>query len=256
MGLSKNIKTLRGNELKTQEELADYMNVTRQTISKWENGASEPAVLDLVRIAGFFKISLDELILGNIEANNYNISSSQLLLSNGKGLTDSIGVMRDEEVEDVFFPSVSPNDLVGFESFNKAYYMNMQVDKTKDKSNIIEVLHLYEDAFENGIVEAGANILRIIVRTIMAAKASDLRKPLMLQDKLERYMEALEEMEHPAGSFYRAFVLIYGLRITDKTEDENFDNGLILMYEIANEGNELAMRYVDYIESAEEEDVD
>ena len=38
--LSDNIKTIRKNKGYSQEELASKLHVTRQTISKWENGVS------------------------------------------------------------------------------------------------------------------------------------------------------------------------------------------------------------------------
>lgn len=88
----------------------------------------------------------------------------------------------------------------------------------------------------------------------MNSKVAAPDKPLPFQDRLECYMKPLEDIGHPAGGFYRAFVLIYGLMETDKTEDENWDDGLILMYKLANEGNGLAMQYVEYIESASSED--
>jgi len=40
--LNENIKTIRKNKGFTQEELATRLNVTRQTISKWEKGYSVP----------------------------------------------------------------------------------------------------------------------------------------------------------------------------------------------------------------------
>ena len=39
--LNKNLKTIRNNKGFTQEELANRLHVTRQTISKWEKGVSQ-----------------------------------------------------------------------------------------------------------------------------------------------------------------------------------------------------------------------
>jgi hypothetical protein len=69
-------------------------------------------------------------------------------------------------------------------------------------------------------------------------------------------MDSLEEAEHPAGSFYRAIHLIYRLVKNERTDDENWDDGLVLMYQLANEGNEFAINYVNYLENAEEDDTD
>ena len=47
----------------SQEELANRLNVSRQTISKWEVGESSPDMEKLVAISELFDISLDELVL-------------------------------------------------------------------------------------------------------------------------------------------------------------------------------------------------
>lgn len=47
----------------SQEELANKLNVTRQTISKWELGESTPDMEKLIMIRDLFDISLDELVL-------------------------------------------------------------------------------------------------------------------------------------------------------------------------------------------------
>lgn len=48
----------------SQEEVANRLNVTRQTISKWELGDSTPDMEKLTAIGDLFDISLDELVLG------------------------------------------------------------------------------------------------------------------------------------------------------------------------------------------------
>lgn len=47
----------------SQEELASRLNVSRQTVSKWEVGDSTPDMEKLVAISDLFGISLDELVL-------------------------------------------------------------------------------------------------------------------------------------------------------------------------------------------------
>ncbi len=47
----------------SQEELANRLNVSRQTVSKWEVGESSPDMENLVAIGELFGVSLDELVL-------------------------------------------------------------------------------------------------------------------------------------------------------------------------------------------------
>ena len=67
MELGKQIKMYRLENKLSQEELADRINVSRQTISNWENDKSYPDINSLVLLSEVFKISLDRLIKGDIE---------------------------------------------------------------------------------------------------------------------------------------------------------------------------------------------
>lgn len=46
----------------TQEELANYLGVSKPAVSKWESGQSYPDILLLPELAAFFNISIDELV--------------------------------------------------------------------------------------------------------------------------------------------------------------------------------------------------
>ena len=50
----------------SQEELANRLDVTRQTVSKWELGDSTPDMDKLVALGELFEISLDEMVLGKV----------------------------------------------------------------------------------------------------------------------------------------------------------------------------------------------
>lgn len=67
MELGKQIKKHRQEVQLSQEELADRVYVSRQTISNWENDKSYPDVNSLVLLSEIFQISLDNLIKGDIE---------------------------------------------------------------------------------------------------------------------------------------------------------------------------------------------
>ena len=67
MELGKQIKEHRQEAHLSQEELANRVYVSRQTISNWENDKSYPDVNSLVLLSETFQISLDNLIKGDIE---------------------------------------------------------------------------------------------------------------------------------------------------------------------------------------------
>lgn len=64
MTIGKNIAELRKNNGMTQEQLAEMLGVSSQSISKWENGVTMPDILLLPAIAGCFDITIDELYSG------------------------------------------------------------------------------------------------------------------------------------------------------------------------------------------------
>ena len=61
MELGKQIKNCRQEANLSQEELAERVYVSRQTISNWENDKSYPDVNSLVLLSEVFHISLDKL---------------------------------------------------------------------------------------------------------------------------------------------------------------------------------------------------
>lgn len=60
--LNENIKNIRKNKGFTQEELAARLHVTRQTISKWERGASVPDAALLSDMAEIMDVSVSDLL--------------------------------------------------------------------------------------------------------------------------------------------------------------------------------------------------
>jgi len=62
LNISKCIIQKRKEKGITQEQLADYIGVSKASVSKWESGQSYPDILLLPEIATYFNISVDELI--------------------------------------------------------------------------------------------------------------------------------------------------------------------------------------------------
>ena len=73
MGLKENIADYRKKMGLTQEQLAEKCNVSRQAVTKWESGESEPSIAKVRILSTVFNISIDELIAGtknNVSHNN------------------------------------------------------------------------------------------------------------------------------------------------------------------------------------------
>lgn len=59
---AKSLKMLRNEHKLSQSELAEILQTTIKSISHWETGYSEPSIDQLIALADYFKISLDELV--------------------------------------------------------------------------------------------------------------------------------------------------------------------------------------------------
>ena len=66
--LQENLRTLRKARGLSQEDLARQLHITRQTLSKWENGQSVPDAQLLLRLAEILDVPVSELLGGPVEA--------------------------------------------------------------------------------------------------------------------------------------------------------------------------------------------
>lgn len=65
----KNLKELRNQKHISQQQLADIIGISQQSINKYENHSVEPDIDTLIRLAKYFNTSVDYLI-GNTDINH------------------------------------------------------------------------------------------------------------------------------------------------------------------------------------------
>ena len=78
MELGNQIKHYRIEKGLSQEELAERVYVTRQTISNWENNKNYPDINSIVLLSEIFEISIDNLIKGDLEQMKKEINSEEV----------------------------------------------------------------------------------------------------------------------------------------------------------------------------------
>ena len=66
------LKELRKEKNLTQENLAEQLNVSNRTVSRWETGSNMPDISTLVEIAEFFDVSIPEIIDGERKSEKMN----------------------------------------------------------------------------------------------------------------------------------------------------------------------------------------
>lgn len=74
MEIGQQIIRYRKQQALSQEELAEKVYVSRQSISNWENDKTYPDIYSLLLLSQIFQVSLDQLIKGDIEKMKYTIT--------------------------------------------------------------------------------------------------------------------------------------------------------------------------------------
>ena len=88
-----NLRRLRNTRNITQEELANYIGVSFQAVSKWERGDGYPDITFILPLASFFCVSIDELLCMNFEKEEKQVDE---IIKNAENLIEGIHFITDE----------------------------------------------------------------------------------------------------------------------------------------------------------------
>ena len=89
MEIGKKLKNARIKAGLTQEKAAEKIDVSRQTISNWENEKSYPDIISVIALSDLYSVSLDELLKGDQKMTEHLAESTNVVKSNKK-LTGAI----------------------------------------------------------------------------------------------------------------------------------------------------------------------
>ena len=89
MEIGKKLKNARIKAGFTQEKAAEEIDVSRQTISNWENEKSYPDIISVIALSDLYSVSLDELLKGDQKMTEHLAESTNVVKSNKK-LTGAI----------------------------------------------------------------------------------------------------------------------------------------------------------------------
>lgn len=65
---AENIRILRTKKEKSQQDIADYLQITRQAYSYYENGKRQPDYETLLKLAEYFGVTVDYLLRGDSDS--------------------------------------------------------------------------------------------------------------------------------------------------------------------------------------------
>ena len=210
MTIGKNIADLRKKNGMTQEQLAETLGVSSQTISKWENEVTMPDIMLLPVIAGCFDITVDELYGGR------NLTEKQQAID-----YDDIPEMLYDTVIDLtqrgWVDTVEGKDLETEKEKMKSYLADNRQVKTASFSNKrgaviatseIVLLHRGKANADQLVHEGIGRVLEVLsntaVRRVFAYEMNNMTKPLtapyaakkcdISQDEATQALEMLTEI--------------------------------------------------------------
>ena len=90
MQVGKQIQHYRKEKNLSQDELAEIIFVSRQSISNWERGATYPDIQNLLLLSKVFEVSLDQLIKGDVETMKQIIHDQEFMRYQKDGVVFTI----------------------------------------------------------------------------------------------------------------------------------------------------------------------
>ncbi|MCL2775884.1 MAG: helix-turn-helix domain-containing protein [Oscillospiraceae bacterium] len=228
--IGENIKRLRVNKNITQEKLANHLQITYQTISKWERDEGYPDITMLIPLANYFDVTVDELLGTDAAKNEVKIQE----YINEYDRLSNIGY-NDEK----------------YEMITKAYQefphdwriISKYIDKLtygeKDgfKSNLDEIQKLCEDILDRCNIDSIRYPALNTFSSIYQEKG-DEPKALEILDKLPHIFHTSTNL--------KAFFYNWGderrLKYTREAINEFIEQSIVLLRNVILDDNSLSMQ--------------
>lgn len=196
--LGERIAELRKNKGISQEELADVLLTSRQAISKWERGESDPDVGRLKDLAVYFGVSIDYLLGYDIEATSVNNFIEKMKMCNDNGTYD---VALDEIKMIVSRNGNNLNLILASIDYLGDYYFSNRKKETLDllEQYIRKAILLYQP---NNSSNIHLNDLHLAIASIYALKGEfELAKGYVKNNQVIKSEELISQCELALGHY-------------------------------------------------------
>ena len=137
MEVGAQIKKYRSNMGISQEELAEKVYVSRQTVSNWETGKNYPDIHSVLLLSSVFNVSLDQLIKGDVEIMKNEIKETEVKKLNKIGGIYAVFLILTVIT---FVPFIAFMDWYGLIPWSGVYaialYFAFKADKAKKENHL------------------------------------------------------------------------------------------------------------------------
>ncbi|OUP01499.1 transcriptional regulator [Drancourtella sp. An210] len=96
------LKTLRKEKNITQEVLAETLNVSSRTVSRWETGSNMPDISLLVGLSEFYQVSIPEIIDGERKSEKMNQETKNTAIKMAEYSKNELGIEKRKMISAVF----------------------------------------------------------------------------------------------------------------------------------------------------------
>ena len=199
--LGERIANLRKNKGISQEELADVLLTSRQAISKWERGESEPDIGRLKDLAAYFNVSIDYLLGYDLETTSVNSFIERVKKSLETGIFD---ISTDEIRMIVSRNSNNFNLILTIAEYLNDYYFLSHQDELIDLfiQYVKRAILLFQP---DNAMNVTLNSLHQKVAAAYALKNEyELAKKYLKENRVIEVDELLSECEFELGHYKEA----------------------------------------------------
>ncbi|MBQ6996259.1 MAG: helix-turn-helix transcriptional regulator [Lachnospiraceae bacterium] len=145
-----NIKRLRVTKGFTQEKVAELLDISKQSVSRWENNTTYPDISFLPTLASFYCVTVDSLLGVDYETNKKTLEEYSLKRDEAHRLGDVQGAYELSQKMYAIFPNekliilniMSDSYLMGFQDINgkRKYYLEMSISISKRFLELTDVI--------------------------------------------------------------------------------------------------------------------
>lgn len=136
MEIGQSIYKIRNNANLTQEQFAEIFGVSQQAVQKWESGSAVPDIEKIVKIAKYFDISLDSLVMGNDNRLVEDMNKSEMLKPQYKNIHDWEFYSSNLKTE----YQQSIEEGLDIEAYKEVFYSVSMLPKGEIKKKIGDIL--------------------------------------------------------------------------------------------------------------------
>lgn len=148
--ISAKIKQLREDNNLSQEDLAKKLNITRPTLSKWENGLSEPSSSQLAQIGELFNVST-EVLLGNAQkSKNIIVVDTSIFIKTPIIIEELVEKFDEVLIPDIVIQELNNLKDRGYHNVKqKAWLAMVNLEKYRENPKVIITEAKYSDDDNN-----------------------------------------------------------------------------------------------------------